>query len=133
MQNEYGNLTVRAYTAGGGLPVEGAVVRIRGAEELNRDIYYELITDESGNTKIVSLPAPSEAYSLTPNNTPLPYSLYELEIEKQGYYDKRINGVTVFSNVNSLQLVNMIPLSEGGEGEYPRGSLNTDIPDNNSL
>ena len=128
MQNDYGNLTVRAYTAGGGLPVEGAMVRISGAEEANSGVLYELITNKSGNTKSVRLPAPSPAYSLAPNKVTLPYSIYDVEIKKAGYYDKRIQGLTVFSGINSLQLVNMIPLSEAGEGEYPRGNLNTVIP-----
>ena len=133
MTKEYGSLTVRAYTAGGGLPVAGAKVKIKGGEEENKNIYYELITDRSGNTETVTLPAPVKDYSLSPEGDTAPYALYDLEITKDGYYEKRIIGLTVFSGVASLQLINMIPLSEGGGGEFPRGSINTVIPENTDL
>lgn len=133
MPNEYGRLTVRAYTAGGGLPVEGAKVTLKGLDEKGEEKTVELITDKSGNTKTVDLPAPLSGNSLTPDNASRPYSIYDLTVEKEGYYTKRVSGVTVFSGINSLQLINMIPLSEGGVSEYPRGSIDTVIPNNESL
>ncbi len=133
MPEDYGMLTVRAYTAGGGLPVENVKVIIRGAEDSNSEVYFELMTDEDGNTPTVNLPAPKKNYSLAPSPTALPYALYDMEIEKEGYYSKKIYGLTVFSGINSLQLVNMIPLSEGGTSDFPRGSLNTVIPENTHL
>ena len=40
MPNSSGTLRVRAYTAGGALPVEGAVVRVMGAGEDNRLVSF---------------------------------------------------------------------------------------------
>ena len=133
MEENFGNLTVRAYTAGGGLPVSGAVVRISGAEEVNRSVLQSLITDEDGNTESVSLPAPLRENSLSPNSAGAAYALYDVEITKDGYYTKKIFGSSVFSGVNSLLLINMIPVSDGGQSDYPRGNINTVIPENTSL
>ncbi len=133
MLDSFGNLTVRAYTAGGGLPVPGVSVRIKGAEELNKEIYHEFLTDKDGNTPTVNLPAPGKSLSLSPSPPEKPYALYDIEIDKEGYYSKKIYGITVFSDINTLQLINMIPISDGGLTEFPRSGLNTVIPENPNL
>ena len=132
MLDSAGTLRVRAYTAGGALPIAGAVVRIVGAEEANRLVSRSLITDRNGITEAVSLPAPSISYSLSPAPIEAPFAVYDVEFSAEGYYSKRINGVSVFSGVNSVQLANMIPSSSGAE-DYPRGNVNTQIPENDSL
>ena len=132
MLDSAGTLRVRAYTAGGALPIAGAVVRIIGAEEANRLVSRSLITDRNGITEAVSLPAPSISYSLSPSPVEAPFAVYDVEISAEGYYSKRINGVSVFSGVDSVQLANMIPSSSGVQ-DYPRGNVNTVIPENESL
>ena len=127
MEEYFGNLTVRAYTAGGGLPVGGAKVRISGAEEENRNVTHTLITDKDGKTEAVALPAPLRANSLTPQKDGNISSRYDVEIEKEGYYLKRVFGAAVFAGVNSLLLINMIPISDGGQSDYPRGNINSVI------
>ena len=131
MLNSEGKLRIRAFTAGGALPVENALVKIRGAEEDNRLVAYTLVTDFNGLTPEVTLPAPSPEYSLSPDPSEAPFSVYDVEISAPGYYTKRISGLTVFPGVNSVQLVNMIPYSGEGFADYPRGNINTVIPDNN--
>ena len=133
MLNSSGSLRIRAYTAGGALPVPGALVRIRGAEEDNRFISRTLITDRDGLTKKVDLPAPSASYSLTPGSDEAPYSVYDIEIIAPGYYTKRIDGLTVFSGIESVQLINMIPTSDSPINEAPRGNINATIPNYTDL
>ena len=133
MLNSSGALRVRAYTAGGALPVSNAIVRISGAEESNRLIHYTLETDRDGLTPRVDLPTPSLDYSLSSNPPEQPYSLYDVEISAPGFITKRIGGLTVFSGVDSVQLINMIPSSGDGVKDYPRGSVNTVIPENDNL
>lgn len=132
MLDSKGTLRIRAYTASGALPIPNAVVRIRGAEELNRLVSYSLLTDRNGITEAVTLPAPSLSYSLSPSPAEAPYALYDVEISANGYYSKVIKGISIFSGVNSVQLANMIPNS-GGAQDYPRGNVNTLIPENESL
>ncbi|MBR4836605.1 MAG: carboxypeptidase regulatory-like domain-containing protein [Clostridia bacterium] len=131
MLNSEGKLRIRAYTAGGALPVENALVKIRGAEEDNRLVAYTLVTDFDGLTPEVTLPAPSLEYSLSPDPSESPYSVYDVEISAPGYYTKRISGLTVFPGVSSIQLVNMIPYSGEGYEDYPRGNINMVIPNSN--
>ena len=133
MLDSSGTLIVRAYTAGGALPVEGAVVRVMGASEWNRLAVFSSVTDRNGVTERLTLSAPSVNFSLAPDPAELPYSLYDLEISAPGYYTKRINGLTVFSGINSVQLINMIPGSGNMVEDYPRGNINYIIPENTDL
>lgn len=133
MLDDFGVLSVRTYTAGGALPVEGAVVRIEGAEELNSDFSRSLVTDEDGKTEDIILPAPRRSLSMSPSPTETPYAVYDIEITANGYYTKKIYGLTVFSGINSVQLVNMIPESSDSIGDYPRGNINATIPENENL
>ncbi len=133
MPDSSGTLTVRAYTAGGALPVEGAVVRIFGVSEDNRLAVFSGVTDRDGLTEKFTLPAPSVSLSMSPDPSELPYSVYDLEVSAPGYYTKRINGLTVFSGINSVQLINMIPGSGNMVEDYPRGNINYIIPENTDL
>ena len=128
MQDSYGTLVVRAYTAGGALPVEGAVVRVLGADEDNRMVGFSSLTDQDGLSEKFTLPAPSVEYSLAPNPSEAPYSVYDIEISKNGYFTKRIRGLTVFAGINSIQLIDMIPGTGSMIQDYPRGNINYIIP-----
>ncbi len=125
MLNKNGSLTVRTLTAGGALPVPLAVVRIFGAQDENKNIVYSLITDEDGVTEKVTLPAPDRNLSEKPESAEIPYSVYNIEVQKEGYFDKKLYNLPVFDGVNSEQLVNMIPYSASADN-YPRGNINAD-------
>ncbi len=129
MTDGFGTLAVRAYTAAGALPIEGAAVRIKDS---GGEVLYSLTTDRDGTTAPVSLPTPLKALSMTPGGVGLPYSLYDLEIDAEGYYSKQIRGVAVFPGVASLQIINLIP-KDGEAEDYPRGNINVIIPRNNDL
>ena len=123
MFNKNGSLSIRAYTAGGALPVQGAVIRIFGAEDENREVAYSLLTDEDGVTEHISLPTPPRVLSEIPNSPAPPFALYDIEVDKEGYFSKRLYNIPVFEGINSEQPIAMIPLSE----DFPRGSLSSDI------
>lgn len=128
-----GMLTVRAYTAGGALPVAKSVVKIIGADENNRFVEFSLVTDVDGSTQKIALPSPPKSLSLSPGAQDVPYAVYDIEISADGYYTKRITNVAVFSGTEALQLINMIPISiENGE-IYPRGNLDTLVLENEYL
>ena len=131
MLDDFGTLTVRTTTADSALPVAGAAVRVYGAEEGNSDVVFSRVTDRDGTTEAIRLPAPSRQLSQASNPLEMPYAIYDLEVSRDGYYAKRIFGVSVFSGVNSLQIVNMIPTSDSSIETYPRGNVNANIPENN--
>ena len=123
MLNKNGTLSVRAFTAGGSLPVSGAAVRIFGAEDENRDVAYLLLTDEDGVTEHIVLPTPPRDLSSDPDSPATPFSIYNIEVEKDGYFTKKIYNVPVFEGVNSEQPIAMIPISDN----LPLGNLSADI------
>jgi hypothetical protein len=95
--SDFGNLRVRTYTAGGALPIEGALIRIFGADEENRFIEYSIITDSDGISPNIRLPAPNIQYSQAPSGAEAAYADYDIEISKEGFYSKKIVGLPVFS------------------------------------
>ena len=129
MIDEYGSLVIITSIADGASPVEGVVIRIVGADEDNYGVLYTLTTDTDGRSAIVSLPTKDRADSLKPNGDGIPYSKYDLEVTKEGYYTKRIKGVSIFSGIESIQPISMIPLSDTAIKYFPDGNVNVIIPD----
>lgn len=100
------------------LPIEGAFVQVYGSGAMgeNTDVLYSLTTDEDGLTEVVELAAPPAALSMTPGN-PAPYGVYNITVQKEGYGRVENVGAPVFDGVLSVQPVNLVPLSEFGDGD----------------
>ncbi len=129
--NDYGRIIIRTYTAGGALPVKNSSVKITGGDEENRFLEYTVLTDLDGITTQISLPAPSINYSLSPNPSQTPYALYNVEVSADGYYTKRINNIALFSDTDTFQSVNMIPISIYESGvDFPKDTLNSTVKEN---
>ena len=109
MYDSMGTLRVRAFTAGGALPIEGALVELRGGDEENVDIIRSVITDKDGVGIFRDLPAPNIKYSLDPKPTQRPWSNYSLDVFAEGYGQKHIDEVKVFSGIESYQPLNLLP------------------------
>lgn len=118
-----GTLIIRAYTGGGAYPVAGAAVRIEGQGEIGKDVLYVRYTDRNGLVPAVELPAPSPYLSEAPNTAALPYETYTVTVEKEGYYKKTFENVTVFPSIVTLLPADMLPIlteetpSRAGGGE----------------
>ena len=125
-----GAFSVRAYSASEAVPIEGGTVIISGATENNGDVKYSLVTDEDGVTETVSLPAPPRSNSLSPTDGLENSALYDVTVSAEGYYTKKYYNVPVFAGVEAILPVNMIAISEGGDGIlYPRGNINAIFED----
>lgn len=109
MYDSKGSLRVRAFTAGGALPISGALVRLWGIDEENGDTVRSLITDRDGVGIFSNLPTQNIKYSMTPRPAERPYSLYKLEVIADGYDSQTIDEVQIFSGVESYQPLNLIP------------------------
>ena len=129
MLTEQGTLILNVEIANEAHPVDGALVRIYGADEENQEIIHTQITDRDGKTQRLYLPTKNRQNSLTPESADAPYSRYDIEIEKNGFYTKRISGVSIFSGVESIQIVAMIPSSDNIDEYYPDGNINATLPE----
>jgi hypothetical protein len=110
MAEQNGYLQVFVRTAGGSLPVEGARVRVESATLLR-----ELVTDKSGRTARIPLPAPAASDSLSAG-VRNPFALYRVRVEKEGFYPQLTENVPVFAGVGSLQPITLVGLAEYGSG-----------------
>ena len=106
-----GTIQIFSRSATDGLPVSGVTARIRpvSAEGTSRNV----TTDESGYADPISVWAPDKSYSLDEtNDTVMPYAVYNITVDHEGFYPIVINGVQVFDGQNAMVDLNMIPLEE---------------------
>ena len=109
-----GSIRFRIYTARGALPVKGAVCAVSKKFGGEPHVIFTQITDESGLTKKMPLPAPSRSLSQKPENSVMPYALYDATIKADGYSTVELTNIPVFDGVSSVQRVAMIPAIENG-------------------
>lgn len=94
-------------TTNNNLPIDGVSIEIRNSSEPNKTI-ETLITNSSGQTDSISLPAPPVEYSMTPTDNQ-PYSEYTLKITSDIYDDEIVSGVQIFPNEIGLQTFRLNP------------------------
>lgn len=105
-----GYLKIRASSANGAFPVPGVIVIVT---DESKNTVASLRTDISGLTETIALPAPPSSLSQSPSDSQTPpFSVYSVEISKDGYYPVEDLTVPVFDKITSIQGVNLIPLSE---------------------
>lgn len=103
--------TVRfvTYTARGALPVPNANVVVSKRIGGEPYILYTLTTDMSGQTPIISLPAPPKELSIAPDSKITPYATYNAEVTAAGFNDVLISNMPVFEGVLSVQRIALVP------------------------
>ena len=132
--SEYGTLLVRTTTSSGAYPVSNVNVSITGVSEIGKDTKISVLTDTSGITQAILLPAPPRAFSLSPGSNEQAYSEYDVEIFKEGYYRKKLFNVAIFPGIASVLPVNMIPTTPyNTEKNNPRDNENAIISENEKL
>lgn len=108
-----GYLIVSVRTGAGALPLEGALVTLRGDEMLEGDAIASFITDRNGNTPRITLPAPPRINSESPSGGK-PYAGYNADISLAGYYSNLYTNIPIFDTITSVQAANLVPLPEDG-------------------
>ena len=104
-----GFLKVQVYSAQGAFPLKDARVVISKELDNQQKIFYEMVTDESGITQPVSLPAPDASHSFVVDGI-RPYENYNIEVSKQGFQTTLREGLPIFPGVVSLQPIQLRPL-----------------------
>ena len=107
-------LRVVVTTALGALPLEGASVTVSTAanEAGARTLLYSVRTDTGGMTPPMTLSTPPLADSLSPNSVVPPYSVYTVEVAREGYTPLTALHVTMFSGIPAVLPVALTPLDE---------------------
>lgn len=107
-----GYLQVEVTTGDGAVPVAKAAVIV--TQEINGQSYLVTmkLTDRSGATDVIPLPAPSASFSEAPDPAERPFSEYNVTVYKKGFYTVPEVTVPIFDTVKSIQPVALIPLAE---------------------
>lgn len=112
-----GTLRFRTYTARNALPVPGASISVTKKIGGKRHIFYQLTTDSSGQTEIVTLPAPSSVYSQTATSGVQPFSLYDADITAPGYAPVSVRDLPIFEGILSVQRAALVPMAAADRRE----------------
>lgn len=113
-EQSYGSMQIRATTARGAIPVEGARVYISetDVENGNTGVIASGKTNSAGLTEKFRLPTPPVENSNRPDG-PLAYTRYNVQIIANGYSPLQHTGVPVFPGILSIQGAELVPeLSE---------------------
>ena len=114
-----GKLIVIVTSVRGIYPVENARVTVFTGDGKNAKTIGEYTTDNSGRTPVIELPAPSSAYTESPDPTERPFAYYNIKTVADGFVDALNYNVAVFDKTTSLQNVNLQPLTTGVGGNQP--------------
>lgn len=124
-----GFLKIKAINAIDNTPVENARLQI-SYEGAPGSVIEELITNSSGETDIITLPAPPLEYSLTPSINQ-PYAQYTISINSSDFQPLVITGSSIMSREISIQPINLNPIgpsTEPGSIVIPANTLFGDFP-----
>lgn len=105
-----GYIKVNVRTGDDSSGVEGASVSVIAVVDGNRLIIAQGITDSSGSVPKFSVPVPDSMLSQSPDSRTRPYSLYDVTVTAEGFFNARSVDVPVFAKTTSVQNFSMIPL-----------------------
>lgn len=100
-------------------PVQNARVTVFRGEYENMDIIDSDKTDQSGKTKVFSLPTPDKDLSMSPDLAETPYAVYNMAVESDGFLTNIHLNIPVFSGITSIQRSNLI-LDQDQTGNEPQ-------------
>lgn len=106
---ETGTLRIETFASDRAFAVPSARLMVFLPLESGNITLYDGITDISGSSERIVLPAPPRSLSSSPDNgNILPFSAYTVYIEHPSYVRSLFNNVPVFSGIESVQPVQML-------------------------
>ena len=103
-----GTIQFRVFTSNANIPIPGATVIVRG-QYSPYTLYGVLVTDESGQTPVLTIPAPDESLGQTSGSEIKPWLGLRVYVEHPGYEAVTFDGVQLFPRVLSIQAVQLVP------------------------
>lgn len=104
-----GFLLIQARTAHDALPLSGAQIWVLDGQEKS---IYHLTTDESGETKKVSLETLDRSLSLDPNYQGTPYISYHVLAFANGFNTVHIDGIPILEGETAIQPIEFVPMRQ---------------------
>lgn len=109
-----GKLKIQCFNGDNYIPVDDCKVKIRRTPdspdtptEFTVPVDIDLETNDIGLTEVIELDAPPVEYSLDENNNKVPYSSYDIKIEREGFDTLIIRGCQIFSEETAYQRCNL--------------------------
>lgn len=109
-----GYLTMQARTAHDALPLPGVRVSVFDDEQ-NR--IYELVTDESGETRRVALETMDKSYSQNENFTGTPYITYNVLAQAEGFEPVSVADIPIFDGESAHLPLVLVPMQGRERGQ----------------
>ena len=111
-----GNLNVVVSERDTYSPLANAKIEVASTGNPNI-VLEEITTDENGQTETIALPSPPLEYSMEPSDNQ-PYSEYNLKVSAEGFDERIITGVQIYSGENGVQSITLQPRPENTGGIY---------------
>jgi subtilisin family serine protease len=109
-----GRLKVQCFRGDNYIPIDGAKITVQGTQGTENIKSLELVTDAVGLTTEIELSAPPLEFSLNKNSNQIPYSMYDITVERNGFKPIVIRGCQVFPTQVAYQICNLeISLGRG--------------------
>ena len=108
-----GYLVVNVYNDTIANPIKNAKIKIYKDDVL----LNEQLTNEDGQTNLISLDTVDKNFSLKDQHEIRPYETYELVVEALGLTPTKIDGVQIFDNITSIQNVYLTSIDENDSSE----------------
>ena len=108
--NSTGFILVNVRTGDESWAIEGALVVISALINGSRLMIASGIANSSGTTQLFEVPVPDLSLSQQPYSNIRPYSLYDISVTANGFFNARSVDVPVFSGITSIQNFSMIPV-----------------------
>lgn len=104
----FGTLIFQVTGGQGAFPVPNATILLTKQLNDQQSLSFTVVTDESGKTAPVSLPAPSRELSQRPGNS-IVFATYQAEISAPNYVTTKIRDLPVFDGITTIQPVSLSP------------------------
>ena len=111
-----GFIQVQVYSGRSPIPISGAKVTVSKTLS-DKYVLSTVYTDRNGHTPTIPLPAKPAAMSQTPEGV-IPYTTYDILIEKENYLNVSNLNVPIFDGILSIQPVRMNADTGGGGDVY---------------
>lgn len=104
-----GYLMIQARIANDAIPLENVQVRV--LDNQGRSL-YSMVTDESGETPLVSLETVDASLSLDPNYVGTPFVAYNVLAQLEGFQTLYVDSIPIYDGETAVLPLTMIPLQE---------------------